>query len=882
MKKDININLPDDEVNAVDTVFDDKYAMDSEPALSEAVFENVEKPAQIVEDAVEKLDGVSDIAEVVTDAAEPVAETVESGDAAEVVSEIVEEIEAKQEKPAKQKKGRKAKKAAKAAKAEAAAAAENATDIADEAQQAMDEVDKILADVDQAAAEAENKASEEQADVAPVIEAAEEAAPKKEKAPKAPKEKKEGPTFFDKVKAGCGKAVDGAKKLFGKLKGSDAEDGEEVKMGKGTTRIKYRILRLTIISVVASVVVMQVYSIISTINSYQTSYTDQAKALVTSYSLTMDTKLDALFTQLNSLTNNPQLLNATNPNLAIGTRKMAMTQVASSTMFKFLDLVDAEGNTLVETNVADRAYYQRAFGGLNTLSSPLNRRLADTDAVNEFVMILASKLTTADFNGVICGGITPGSFSEGLDSITEGSNVVVLDKDGVVVAATDMALVTNCVSYKKHEDAGLVQLADAMMKGEEGTIRYHAGGVEYLAAYAPIEMTDGWTIAVSLNYTPVMNDIVTNLVISTILSVTVIILICFICVGVANKITKPITQTATRIQKLSEGDISSEFVIKVPNDETKILTDSLTITITELNKYITDIKDVLAEIASGNLTAKSSIEYKGDFEALGISLEEITQSLNESFTAVKDSVDTFKSGAAQVAEGSKHLSDTAIKEAEAVDEILSTIGGITDKANATAQISNQVLGVTNEANDNAQRGADMMKELLAAIENIREKSEAISAIIKTIDNIAFQTNILALNASIEAARAGEAGRGFSVVAEEVGNLANMSADAAKQTSVLINDTISAVKQGTEIADRAENAIKSIAADVDHVASYMDSIVTAANEQNVAVEQITLGIHRIDAGMHTTTATAEQSAASSEQLSNLAVSLANEVSRFKTE
>ncbi len=869
MKKDININLPDDELNAVETVFDDKYGMDTEPVIA-AVADGAEELVQTAEEAVGEL----------TEAAEAVQEAAEPEIAADAVSEIVEEIAEKQEKPAKQKKGRKAKKAA---KAKAEAAAEAAADIADEAGDAMDEVDKILADVDQAAADAVSDTAEEPAEAEPAAEAVEKKAKKKEKAPKAPKEKKEGPTFFDKVKSGCGKAVGGIKGLVSKLRSRMADDGSgEVQMSKGTTRIKYRILRLTIISVVASVVVMQVYSIISTINSYQTSYTDQAKALVTSYSLTMDTKLDALFTQLNSITNNPQLLNATNPNLAVGTRKMAMTQVASSTMFKFLDLVDAEGNTLVETNVADRDYFQRALGGLNTLSSPLNRRLADTDAVNEFVMILAVKLTTADFNGVICGGITPGSFSEGLDSITEGSNVVVLDKDGVVVAATDMALVTNCVSYKEHEDRGIVQLADAMMKGEEGTLRYNAGGVEYLAAYAPIEMTDGWTIAVSLNYTPVANDIVTNLVVSTIISISIIVLICFISIGIANKITKPITQTATRIQKLSEGDISSEFVIKVPNDETKILTDSLTITITELNKYITDIKDVLAEIASGNLTAKSSIEYKGDFEALGISLEEITKSLNESFTAVKDSVDTFKSGAAQVAEGSKHLSDTAIKEAEAVDEILSTIGGITDKANATAQISTQVLGVTNEANDNAQRGADMMKELLAAIENIREKSEAISAIIKTIDNIAFQTNILALNASIEAARAGEAGRGFSVVAEEVGNLANMSADAAKQTSVLINDTISAVKQGTEIADRAEDAIKSIAADVDHVASYMDSIVTAANEQNVAVEQITLGINRIDAGMHTTTATAEQSAASSEQLSNLAVSLANEVSRFKTE
>ncbi|MBQ9948826.1 MAG: methyl-accepting chemotaxis protein, partial [Oscillospiraceae bacterium] len=796
-------------------------------------------------------------AEKVAEAAPEVKKEPEVTEAADTAAEAPE-LSAKEKKAA-EKAAKKAEKDAKKAEKEAKKAQKNAEKA--EKKSAKPEAAPVAAEKADDA-EKDVSAQDKPADaVTEQTEAAEAAAETAEVAPA--KAKKPG-------------ILDAIKKRLGD------DGGDNIKLEKGSTKIKYRILRLCVASVAASVVVMQVYNIISTVSSYNKSYTEQAQSLVTSYLQTIDTKLDAMTLELTGLKGNSAMVTVTDTNVMIGTRKAKLTELATATMFKFIDLADMDGHTLNETTIADREYFLRARDGINTLSSPLVRRTSNTGASDDYVMVLGVKFNNGAYEGVLTGGVDPKDFSAGLDSISAGNNVIVLDNKGTVVAASDLGLVNAEVNYLDNDKAGYRNLANAMMSGETGVTRYTVDGVEYLAAYSPIELTNGWTIAVSLNYSSVTSEMLTNVIIALVIAVLVIVVCAFIAIGTSNKIAKPITVVANRLQLLSEGDISTEFDVVAPKDETRVLTDSLGVTITELNKYIGDIKTVLAEIADGDLTAKSKIEYRGDFTAIGGSLEQITGSLSTSFSAVKDSVDSIKSGAAQVADGSQHLSDTAIKEAEAVDEIISTIGGIAEQANTTAQVSNKVLNITNEANENAQRGADMMKELLAAIQNIKDKSDAISAIIKTIDSIAFQTNILALNASIEAARAGEAGRGFSVVAEEVGNLASMSADAVKQTSVLINDSIAAVNQGTKIADRAETAIRSIAADVNEVAGYMDGIVTAANEQNAAVEQITAGINRIDSGMHLTTATAEQSAASSEQLSELAVSLATEVGRFKTE
>ena len=680
-----------------------------------------------------------------------------------------------------------------------------------------------------------------------------------------------------------GKKFD-VKGLFSSLKSRrNKGKGSVIRQKKGYMRISNKILILTIVSSMALLCVLQIYSAISTTISYEESFKTQAESLTTAYIQNFQTKINTLSMELRGVRSNSTMEIVTSDSILLGTRRMKLSEIATTTMFKYLDVVDADGNTFSETNIADREYFQLGRQGINTLSSPLVRRTnGSAESIkNELVMIMCVKYSNFTFEGAITGAVEPSFFSKGLDSISEGSNVVVLDKEGTVVAASDYTLVEGMVSYKNNEDSGLTELANAMLIGEPGSIKYSAGGKTYLAAYSPIELTNGWTIAVSLDYSPVTASVTRNFFVFLMIGVGMLIVILFVSNRVSNRIVRPVIVAAERLKLLADGDITSEFNVNAPKDETRILQDSLSETISELSKYIKEINTVLAEIAGGNLTVHSNIEYRGDFVAIGDSLHEITDSLNESVSAVKNSVDSIRFGSVKVADGSRSLSENASKEAEAVDQILSRIDEIRNKVDYTAKISTKVLALTNEANNNANDGEKLMRELNDAIKNISEKSEAISAVIKTIDSIAFQTNILAINASIEAARAGDAGRGFAVVAEEVGNLANMSANAVKQTASLINDSVNAVEVGTEIAGRADKAIRSIVGDINKVARHMDDIVVAANEQNQAVNNITDNLSRIDEGMHSTTATAEHSAESSSELSDLAVSLSSRVERFKT-
>lgn len=642
------------------------------------------------------------------------------------------------------------------------------------------------------------------------------------------------------------------------------------------TKIKYRILRLAIIAVVIASVTMLIMMSVIVSTTSSNDYKTQTANLAESYANLISNNINFLSLEMQAAGSN---LDIVNHDVPLVQRVEKLADLAETTMFKDFSIAYSDGSTYNDTNIADREYFVRAYNGEIVISSPVYRK---TD--NSVTTMMAAPVIRNGQTYVIYGGLDPTFFSNGLESVDlgEGSSIVVIDKNGQVVAANDISLVSNMVNLAESEVAGEAKLASHMLAYGSGEMSYVANRQSMLASYQQIPGTDGWTIAVCANYNDVIKNIIIDIVIGIVVCCFIIAVVVLISTQVAKKISRPVENSAERLRLLAEGDVTTPYEMIGVRDETYVLEQSLYSTVENLRTYINDISNVLGSMADRDMTAVSRIKYKGDFVEIGDSLDDIAEALSTALSAVKRSVDDIQSGSGQVAEGSATLSETAVKVAEAVNEISSTIDSIQAKADHTVKISSNVAMLAQEANSAANGGGELMGELLVAVEDIKEKSEDIRNIIQTIEDIAFQTNILALNASIEAARAGEAGKGFAVVADEVGNLAAKSAEAAQNTTRLIVDSLTAVDKGTGLARDAHKSMNSIVAGIGKISDDMQEITAAAADQQKAVKEITAGIERIESGMHATTATAEESAASSEELSSLAVSLASEVGKFITE
>ena len=342
---------------------------------------------------------------------------------------------------------------------------------------------------------------------------------------------------------------------------------------------------------------------------------------------------------------------------------------------------------------------------------------------------------------------------------------------------------------------------------------------------------------------------------------------------IARIISNPIKKLMNVANQLALGDVNVTFDI-TSKDELGQLTEAFE----RMAENIRTQAMIAARIAEGDMSVEVPVRSENDL--LGKKLYELVEKNNEVLAGIRGASQQVASAARQVSDSSIALSQGAAEQASSIEELTASIEEIAAQTKQNAAYANEANTIAAIAQDSAKQGDAQMKEMLRAMEEINESSTNISKIIKVIDEIAFQTNILALNAAVEAARAGQHGKGFAVVAEEVRNLAARSANAAKETTDMIESSIKKSEDGTKIANQTAESLREIIESIEKAALLVNDIAVSSNEQASGIEQINQGIMQVSNVVQNNSATSEESATASEQLSSQAQLLKELVAQYK--
>ncbi len=345
------------------------------------------------------------------------------------------------------------------------------------------------------------------------------------------------------------------------------------------------------------------------------------------------------------------------------------------------------------------------------------------------------------------------------------------------------------------------------------------------------------------------------------------------------KSLRPVVDIVHFSQELGQGNLAAEINIKEDN-ELGGIASSLKHTAVTLQSYVGEISRILGGIARCNLDIAPDIDFSGDFVPINTAITEIIDAMNETMRHIQTASDQVSSGSSQISDGAQALSQGATEQAAAIEQLSASISEVSRGIQSNAAQVHEAADYVDEAVQGIEESNGHMEKMLQSMTSINQSSDQIGKIIKVIEDIAFQTNILALNAAIEAARAGEAGKGFAVVADEVRSLASKSAEAAKQTNLLINSSVNEVLQGSKIAQETAKSLKAVAEKSMKVKTNIQEINRASAEQAQAIVQITQGVDQVSMVVQTNSATAQQSAAASEELFGQSEMLHQEIRKFK--
>ncbi|MEA5084144.1 MAG: methyl-accepting chemotaxis protein [Lachnospiraceae bacterium] len=538
-----------------------------------------------------------------------------------------------------------------------------------------------------------------------------------------------------------------------------------------------------------------------------------------------------------------------------------------------------------KTNIASREYFQTAMQGKTATSD-----LLISSATGQLVLIYAAPVyDNGKVIGVLYGRRDGQALSNIIKEVTYGETGYgyIVNKEGIVVGHKDVELVLNQFNLAKAgegspEYVNLSNLINSeVLRGQAGCGEYQFESTSNLVGFAPIENSP-WIIVINSDEKEALSEVGVLRNLLLILCAAALAIGAVITYFVSGSISKPIKNITVAAKQIADGYFDVELSVN-SKDEVGQLAQAFNLTINQLvnyQGYIDEISESLLLISEGNLMVKLERDYVGQFQKIKDNMEAFLKNINGTLVQIDEAAEQVSSGADQVASGAQALSQGATQQASSIEELSAAISEITEQIKQNAQNAKLANESAESAGKEIHSSNKQMKSMVSAMNNIASKSSEISKIIKVIEDIAFQTNILALNAAVEAARAGTAGKGFAVVADEVRNLASKSAEAAKNTSELIEETIVAVQNGSKILNETADYLDKSAKVTSEAVVLIDKITLASEQQVQSANEVNMSVEQIAAVVQTNSATAEESAAASEELSGQAEMLKELIDNFK--
>lgn len=488
------------------------------------------------------------------------------------------------------------------------------------------------------------------------------------------------------------------------------------------------------------------------------------------------------------------------------------------------------------------------------------------------------------FVGVATADIDLTSMQAMVNSLKASPNAssFLIDAQGTYIAHPDTEKMLK-QNIMQDPDPTIAQLGQALLQNKSGSSSFALDGKPYRLWYTQVPET-GWIIATQIDEASLYAEVGTLAAAQTVICVVAALLVSLaVYLVISRMVVNPMRKLCKVTGEISAGNLDVSVEQMRVKNEIGVLADSINITVNRLrdyNAYINETASVINKLGDGVLEFSLHHEYTGEFYKLKEALLHVQETLVQTLSGIMDTSGKVAISSQEVSGLAENIARGTAEQRESVESLSHTMDEISQKINQNAENSKMANRVSGDVGKEIEHGNAQMNQMMIAMNEISQASGEIRKIIKVIDDIAFQTNILALNAAVEAARAGHAGKGFAVVAEEVRNLAGKSAEAARNTTSLIENSLKAVESGSQIAQQTAQSLQNISKNAAESIQLVGEIAVASSAQADSLRFVSENLKQINSVVQANLITAEQSSSAGQALLQQADTLQTVADRFR--